>query len=145
MFLNNVSLGLYAGLVHRRAHHRLRRESLATVRALARSVRDRHPLPLVVDGRPLLARVVLVANNGYEHDLFSLGARPRLDEGRLHLYAAGGVLPGRWEERGGVRFRIDSSDGPLRAAIDGEHAELAPPLEFTIEPGALRVLVPPGI
>ena len=144
-FLNNVSLGLYAGLVHRRAHHRLRRESLATVRALARSVRDRHPLPLVVDGHPLAARVVLVANNAYEHDLFSLGARPRLDEGRLHLYAAGGVLPGRWEERTGVAFRIDSSDGPLRAAIDGEHAELAPPLVFTIEPGALRMLVPPGV
>ena len=103
-FLNNVSLGLYAGLVHRRAHHRLRRESLATMRALVRSVRDRHPLPLVVDGRPLVARVVLVANNAYEHDLFSLGARPRLDEGRLHLYAAGGVLPGRWEERTGVEF-----------------------------------------
>jgi diacylglycerol kinase family enzyme len=144
-FLNNVSLGLYAGLVHRRAHHRLRRESLATVRALARSVRDRHPLPLVVDGRPLAARVVLVANNAYEHDLFSLGARPRLDEGRLHLYAARGVLPGRWEERAGVRFRIDSSNRPLHTAIDGEHAELAPPLEFTIEPGALRVLVPPGV
>ena len=124
LFLNNVSLGLYAGLVHRRAHHRLERESLATVRALARSLRDRHPLPLVLDGRPLVARVVLVANNAYELDLFSLGARPRLDEGRLHLYAAGGLLPGRWDERDGTRFRIDSSDGSLPAAIDGEHAEL---------------------
>ena len=88
-FLNNVSLGLYAGLVHRRAHHRLRRESLATVRALSLRCASGTRCPSSIDGRPLVARVVLVANNDYELGLFSLGARPRLDEGRLHLYAAG--------------------------------------------------------
>ena len=30
----------------------------------------------------------------------------------------------------------------LRAAIDGEPVELETPLQFRIEPGALRVLVP---
>ena len=35
LFLNNVSLGVYAQLVHRRERHRRRREALARVRAWA--------------------------------------------------------------------------------------------------------------
>ena len=34
LFLNNVSLGLYARLVHRRERHRFRREGFASLRAL---------------------------------------------------------------------------------------------------------------
>ena len=34
LFLNNVSLGVYAGLVHRREHHRRRGEALARARGL---------------------------------------------------------------------------------------------------------------
>ena len=41
VFLNNVSFGLYALLVHRREQHRRRREALARLRALALSLRDR--------------------------------------------------------------------------------------------------------
>ena len=44
LFLNNVSLGLYARLVHRRERHRRRRETLARLRALA--ILIRHPRPL---------------------------------------------------------------------------------------------------
>ena len=32
----------------------------------------------------------------------------------------------------------------VRAAIDGEGVVLSTPIEFTIEPGALRVLMPRG-
>jgi diacylglycerol kinase family enzyme len=32
----------------------------------------------------------------------------------------------------------------LRAAVDGEPTALETPLQFSIEPLALRVLVPPG-
>src|SRR5919202_990264 len=53
LFLNNVSLGAYARLVHRREHHRRRREALAQLRALAIVARDREPLGLSVDGRPV--------------------------------------------------------------------------------------------
>jgi diacylglycerol kinase family enzyme len=144
IFLNNVSLGLYAQLVHRREGHRRRREALARLRALALLARDREPLGLTVDGRPAETHVALVANNDYQLDLFSLGERERIDEGRLHLYLAHGLLPGSWEERAGERFLIDSARGRLRAAIDGEPAALETPLEFSIDPGALRVLLPPG-
>jgi diacylglycerol kinase family enzyme len=143
VFLNNVSLGLYAQLVHRRETHRRRREALARLRALLLLARDRSQLGLTVDGTPVETHVVLVANNDYQLDLFSLGERKQLDGGRLHLYLAHGVLRGSWEERSGERFVVDARPGALRAAIDGEPAEPELPLEFAIDPGALRVLLPP--
>jgi diacylglycerol kinase family enzyme len=141
-FLNNVSLGLYALLVHRREHHRRRRQALAGLRALWLSLRRRPGIWASIDGEPVKARVVLVANNAYELNLFSIGERERLDEGRLHLYAAKGWLPNAWDERSGERFTIDARQGKLEAAVDGEPVELETPLELSVEPGALRVLVP---
>ena len=41
LFLNNVSLGAYAALVHRREHHRRRRQALAGLRALWIGLRER--------------------------------------------------------------------------------------------------------
>jgi diacylglycerol kinase family enzyme len=141
-FLNNVSLGLYALLVHRREHHRRRRQALAGLRALWLSLRRWPGIWASIDGEPVKARVVLVANNAYELNLFSIGERERLDEGRLHLYAAQGWLPSAWDERSGERFTIDARPGKLQAAVDGEPVELETPLELSVEPGALRVLVP---
>jgi diacylglycerol kinase family enzyme len=142
LFLNNVSIGAYASLVHGREVHRGRRESLATARALLRTLRHPHRLRLRVDGELLVARVVLVANNAYELKLFDLGARNDLTEGQLHLYAAPGVLPTDWDERVGERFELGRT-GTLHAAIDGEPFELDTPLVCRVEPAALRVLVPP--
>ncbi len=140
-FLNNVSLGLYAGLVHRRERRRRRGEVLAGARALWLGLRERRGVWAQLDGRPVSARVVLVASNAYELSLFSIGERERLDDGKLHLYTAAGWLPRRWAERSGERFTIEAPR-PLEVAIDGEPDVLEPPLEFTIEPRALRVLVP---
>lgn len=39
----------------------------------------------------------------------------------------------------------DANAGRMRAAVDGEPEELETPLRFEIEPGALRVLLPPGL
>jgi diacylglycerol kinase family enzyme len=141
-FLNNVSLGLYATLVHRRERHRRRRQLFAGLRALWLSLRRRPGVWAKVDGEPLRARVLLVANNAYELSLFSIGERERLDEGRLHLYAAKGVLPRTWEERAGERFELDVPGGKVSAAIDGEPVELETPLELAVEPRALRVQLP---
>ena len=141
-FLNNVSFGLYAALVHRREHHRRRRQALAGLRALSLSLRRRPRIWARIDGEPVKARVVLVANNAYELSLFSIGERECLDGGRLHVYAAKGWLPSSWDERSGEQFTIDSEAGKLEAAVDGEPDELETPLELSIEPGALRLLVP---
>jgi diacylglycerol kinase family enzyme len=141
-FLNNVSLGIYAALVHRREHHRRRGQVLAGARALRLGLRRRRGVWATLDGEPVQARIVLVANNAYELDLFSIGERERLDEGRLHLYTARGWLPNAWEERSGDRFTIGAPAPSLEAAIDGEPVVLETPLEFSIEPRALRVLLP---
>ncbi len=141
-FLNNLSLGLYAALVHRREHHRRRRQALAGLRALWLSLRRRRGIWATVDGEPVHARVLVVANNAYELSLFSIGVRERLDEGRLHLYRARGVLPRTWEEEAGAGFTLDSPTKRVQAAVDGEPVELETPLELAIEPGALRVLLP---
>jgi diacylglycerol kinase family enzyme len=140
LFLNNVSLGLYAGLVHRRERHRRRRQAFARLRAWAIVLRHREPLGITIDGKPTETRLVLVANNAYDANLPTIGRRERLDEGLLHLYAAGGD-PGEWVAD---RFVIDAKAGRLEAAIDGEPDVLRTPVEFRIEPRALRVLVPAG-
>jgi diacylglycerol kinase family enzyme len=142
LFLNNVSLGLYARLVHRREGHRRRRQALARLRALLILVRHPGGLDLTVDGEPISARIVMVANNHYELDLFSVGARERLDDGLLHLYTSAGALRGSWRELTGQRFVVDAARHRLPAAIDGEPEVLETPIEFRIETRALRVLLP---
>jgi diacylglycerol kinase family enzyme len=144
VFLNNVSLGMYAQLVHEREKHRRRRETLARARAVLIAFRHLSPRGLSIDGEPIRCRVLLVSNNAYELDVLSVGERERLDEGLLYLYAGSGILRASWTERSGKRFAVDARAGSLRAAIDGEPARLETPLEFEIDPGALRVLVPPA-
>lgn len=144
VFLNNVSFGVYARLVYRRESHRRRGDAFARLRALWLSLRDRHPEPLVVDGKRVEARVVLVANNAYELDLFNVGERAGLDEGKLHAYLAEGWLRSDWEERVAEEFRIEhAADSQLLAAVDGEPSQHDSPVELRIEPRALRVLMPP--
>jgi diacylglycerol kinase family enzyme len=135
LFLNNVSLGVYARLVHRREHHRRRREAFARLRAWTAMLTHRAPLGITIDGEPVETRIVLVANNAYGIDFPTVGARERLDEGELHLY-----LPG--DDRAGECFIVDAAAGRLEAAVDGEPDVLRTPIEFRIAPGALRVLVP---
>jgi diacylglycerol kinase family enzyme len=138
LFLNNVSLGVYARLVHRRELHRRRRETFARVRAWAILLTNRQALGITIDGEATGTRLVLVANNAYALHLPSLGERERLDEGALHLYSPGADPP----ERVGPRFVVDAAAGRLEAAVDGEPDVLETPVEFRVEPRALRVLVP---
>jgi len=112
VFLNNVSLGAYAGLVHGRV--------LAGLRE----------------------RAFFVGNNRYVFHPFRLGARERLDEGVLQLRAARGLAPWRWENEVGPRFRLDPGRPRLHVAIDGEPVALEGPLELESLPGALRLLTP---
>jgi diacylglycerol kinase family enzyme len=141
VFLNNVSLGAYAKLVHRRERHRRRREALARVRAWMTLVTHGRALAVTIDGVPEEAQLVLVGNNVYVLELPSLGARERLDEGILALY----VVQGSIDERHGRRFVLDAPAEHLDAAVDGEPEVLTMPIEFRVEPRALRLLVPPGI
>lgn len=143
VFLNNVSLGVYARLVHRRERRRQRGETFARLRALLISLKDRRRTErFVVDGTPLRASVVLVANNEYRLDLFAIGVRERVDEGTLAIYAARGLRRLRWTERKAPSVRVETSRSPTRAAIDGEPVLLESPVELRVEPAALRLLLP---
>ena len=139
LFLNNVSLGIYASLVHRREGHRRRRAAFARVRALGILLTHRQPLGISIDGVPVESRLVLAANNAYVLELPSLGERKRLDEGKLYLYCPDAEP----SERSGERFVVDAAEHRLEAAIDGEPDVVSTPVEFRIEPQALRALVPP--
>lgn len=145
VFLNNVSFGRYAHLVHQREQRRRRREAFARLRALAASLRSgRATQTFAVDGEEIRASIVLVANNEYRIDLLSLGARERLDEGLLSVYVGRGLRRLRWVERQASRVLVDAPGGSVRAALDGEPALLTLPAEITIDPGALHVRVPPA-
>src|SRR6266540_2413043 len=109
--------------------------AFARLRTWATLLTDREPLGITIDGEPVESRLVLVGNNAYAVDFPSLGARERLDEGKLHLYVG-------TDERVGDSFVVDSRAHRLEAAVDGEPDVLATPIEFRIEPRALRVLVP---
>ena len=143
LFLNNVSLGIYARLVHRRERRRRRGEALARLKALAAVARHRHTLHATVNGEPIRARVVFVGNNFYELSLFTVGERQRLDEGELFLWTAAGWLPTAWERRTASSFRIDTRAPRVRAAVDGEPVVLETPVAVEIVPRALRLLLPP--
>lgn len=140
LFLNNVSLGLYARLVHRRERNRRRREAFARLRAWAIVLTHREPLGITIDGKPVDTHLVLVANNAYVLELPSIGARECLDAGELHVY----VPYGHPAELITERLVVDAAAGRLEAAVDGEPDVLATPVQFRIEPRALRVLVPPA-
>jgi diacylglycerol kinase family enzyme len=118
VFLNNVSIGAYAVLVHQGW-----RRVLDVIRRRRR---------LVVDGETIHTRVLLVANNAYS----LTGTRERLDEGLLHVYRPRGEL------RAAARVVVDARSPRLRVAIDGERAVLETPIELEVEPAALRVLLP---
>ena len=140
LFLNNVSLGVYARLVHRREAHRRRREAFARIRAWAILLTHRHPLGITIDGDAVESRLVLVANNAYVVDLPSLGERERLDEGKLHLYtpalirrSASASASSSLPLRSGSRRRSTASPTCWRRRWSSASSR-----------GALRVLVPPA-
>jgi diacylglycerol kinase family enzyme len=167
VFLNNVSLGLYASFVHdpeRKTRNRLMAFLRMAPAALGRA---RTPLDVSFDlegkREHRAALVVLVANNDYRMEsMGDLGERQRLDEGLLHAYvieavsrrALVGLLlmaaVGDADDAEGLvewtapRLRVDLPNHRIHAAIDGEPAVLGAPLEFELEPQALRVLVPPN-
>jgi diacylglycerol kinase family enzyme len=167
VFLNNVSLGLYASFVHG-ARPKTRSRLVALLRmAPAALGRSRRPLDLSfeLDGRleRHSALIVLVANNDYGlNTMAELGERPRLDEGLLHAYVIravarravlgllGRAVVGRlegaqgWMEWSAERFSVAGSQVRIHAAIDGEPVVLDCPLDFEIRPRALRVLLPPA-
>jgi diacylglycerol kinase family enzyme len=167
VFVNNVSLGAYAEMVHEPGY---RAAKLVTAHAVLPAGLRGAPAP-----RPLTVRdpggrvhsgplLLLVANNPYEvRPPLRLGGRSRLDTGVLQVSAlypasqqgaalarvatelAMGRTPAdaQWTQWTVEAVRVDVPDGcVVRAGVDGEAVELPAPLLFRSLPGALRVRVP---
>lgn len=148
LFLNNVSLGIYAAAVHDPAYEK--RRDVALRRMLAAALRLRRaPLRLDVNGEDRAVLVLVIGNNEYRlsslADLGNVGGRERLDGGVLHAYSVerGRWLRPRFETRTGARFVVRSPAKRVKVAIDGEAEYLEPPLVFEIRPYALRVRIAP--
>jgi len=152
VFVNNVSLGIYAEAVQRSGYRE----------AKLRTILDTVPEVLGPEGSGLdlswmgpggheqhSGAAVLVSNNRYRlGTAVGSGTRPRIDDGLLGITVAsapGGPGPGRpakrpWREWSAPEFQVDSN-GPVPAGIDGEAVTLDAPLRFRIRPGALRVRI----
>lgn len=146
LFLNNVSLGVYADAVHEPGY---RDAKVRTLLATAHKVLGPSgvaPGLHVQDERGHEHRnpaVVLVSNNPYALDRpVAQGTRPSLDGGTLGVIvldrAAIGEAPGRaW-----TATSLDLNTAvAARAGIDGEAVELSAPVECVILPAALRVRI----
>ena len=151
VFVNNVSLGLYADAVQREGYRD----------AKLRTLLDTVPDVLGPDAAGPDMRwtgpgghehrsgvMVLVSNNKYRLGrAVGSGTRPRIDDGLLGITIAGaptgrdGRLPQRpLREWSAPHFEVDA-DHPVPAGIDGEALMLDPPLRFQIRAGVLRVRV----
>jgi diacylglycerol kinase family enzyme len=164
IFLNNVSLGVYAEMLgdpgYRGDKLRVAQAKLQAVfsdPALRRALRITPPRETPLES--VLA--VVVSNNPYEFSRWDgFGQRRRLNTGRLQVSVldAGtldeferllaGTLPGAVELRPALRhwtsecLEAGHPGDMVRAGVDGEPIILEAPLRFCVDPGALRVLVP---
>jgi diacylglycerol kinase family enzyme len=154
VFVNNVSLGLYAEAVQRSEYRDAKLRTLLDAMPDALGP-DAPPSDLVWRGPEGAERssgvAILVSNNSYRLLApVGSGTRPRLDEGRLGV----AVLEAPAERGATVRERTRApmrqwasrefevqATGPVPAGIDGEAAKLDPPLRFRMLPGALRVRI----
>jgi diacylglycerol kinase family enzyme len=153
VFVNNVSLGLYAEAVQREGYRE----------AKLRTILDTLPDTIGPEGAGLdlrwtgpggsehsAAAAILVSNNRYRLGrAVGSGTRPRIDDGLLGITVAGAPtgggerrrLPQRpWREWSARRFEV-RADGEIAAGVDGEALVLHAPLRFAIRPGVLRVRI----
>ena len=153
VFVNNVSLGLYAEAVQRSSYRDAKlRTLLDTVPdVLGPSGDEELDLRWTGPGgqEESSGALVLVSNNRYRLGrAVGSGTRPRIHEGVLGISVAGaragGAKPGSplrgpraWSA---PTFEVDA-DRKVPAGVDGEALVLDTPLRFRIRPRALRVRV----
>ena len=153
VFVNNVSLGLYAAAVQRPGYRE------AKLRTLLDTVPDViGPESVGLDLRwqgpggseHSAAVAILVSNNRYRLGrAIGSGTRPRIDDGLLGITVFGrargagadGVRAQRpWREWTAPDFDV-RADRAVPAGVDGEATSLEPPLRFRIHPLVLRVRI----
>jgi diacylglycerol kinase family enzyme len=164
LFVNNVSLGVYARIVQSEEY---RDDKLGTVARMLPELLgpDNDPFDLEFDGPTGNAHdsadLILVSNNVYNLErIAGFGTRRRMDQGVLGitvvevrnatdlaelvaLQTTGGVSRFRgWRQWAAPTFEVRSHE-PIEAGVDGEGLRFDSPLRFAVVPGALRVRLAP--
>ena len=149
VFVNNVSLGLYADAVQRAGYRDAKIRTILDTIPEALGQQGPGRIDLHWQGpsgdEESAAPVILVSNNAYRLGrAIGSGTRPHIDEGVLGVavFDPPGEHRGRhpWREWTADYFEVESGR-PVNAGIDGEAAVLAPPLRFATHPGVLRVRI----
>ncbi|MBV9335290.1 MAG: diacylglycerol kinase [Solirubrobacterales bacterium] len=152
VFVNNVSLGLYADAVQRPGYREAKMHTLLdTVPDVLGPDAAAPNLVWRAPAGPESAVAILISNNQYRlGPAIGSGTRPDLDRGELGITVLAPISSDRgaitrklvmqqWTEH---EFEVES-DQPVAAGLDGEAMMLDPPLGFRIRPGALRVRIAP--
>lgn len=165
LFVNNSSIGVYPNAVAireklRQAGYRKWTAMAIAVWRVFRTYRGLH-VHLHVNGRDIITRTpfVFVGNNEYTIEGFKVGARERLDSGRMFVYLAPRIhtrqLPRLvlrsllgYSESDGAFEIIPATDltitspgvRTLTVSLDGETRVMDLPLRYRACPGALRVI-----
>lgn len=164
IFVNNVSLGVYAAVVQSDGYRDAKLGTAAELlpdlvgpEATGFDLRFSRPDGSAAES----AQLVLVSNNAYELDRFQgFGTRESITDGRLGVVTlsveravdvpallsaqATGRLrsfPG-YQEWTAMEFVVDSGQPLVEAGVDGEALQLRPPLRFRVLPAALGVRIP---
>ena len=147
LYLNNVSLGIYGDAVAQPAYRDAKARTLLETAQQVLGPSEQAPGLRLTDDAGHEHRqlaVVLVSNNPYALDRpVAQGTRPALDTGQLGILVldAPGPPPHplshAWTA---AQLEVDAP-APVHAGIDGEAADLTPPLRFTSRPAALRVRI----
>ena len=164
LFVNNVSLGVYATIVqedeYRDAKTETTKEKLPELLG-----RQAEPFDLqftAPDGSQVEgAFLIMVSNNPYVlGPSLDVSQRRAMDTGQLGVFAvnaATGAEAAKLVARGMIglgkrdpnlfafeatHFEVRSKSGHALAGVDGEALDLPTPLQFQTHPGGLRLLVP---
>lgn len=166
LFINNSSIGLYPRMVRDRVEQqrlgygKWRAAFWAWLRIFRLSPFLKVCIKL--DGKEFLRKTpfVFVGNNEYEMDLYNIGRRPKLNDGKLSIYFL--HREGRWgvtvlvfrtifrrlkqwrdfEAVSTQEISISTRKKRLLVAFDGEVATMQTPLRYRILPKVLKILVP---
>jgi diacylglycerol kinase family enzyme len=162
VFVNNVSLGLYAAIVRSPEYRDAKMDT--TMSALHEALAPgTSPFDLrYADGNGTAhdgAHLIQVSNGAYGRTLDGLTSRPRLDAHELQIIALelsgdegaasliGDLAAGHPERNRGYRswtasiFEV-TSDAPIDVGLDGEARSMDPPLRFSIRDRQARIRLP---
>ena len=162
IFVNNVSLGLYATIVRSPEYRDAKRDTaLAALPEMLGPGSEPFDLRFTTpDGvEQQGAHVIQVSNGPYGTTPGGITSRPRLDTGQLGVFSL--VVPDAMAATRAIAalttatpalyegYRTWSaptfavtSDAPIAVGLDGESLEMDPPLVFTSRPGVLRLRLP---